>query len=361
MSIAFNLLKKISRKVICKSLVIGDQLINDFLNDKAYLLICSNSVEKKFKDSLFKGAKRTIVNPPIEIAELDELILALKEEMMNLTIDWVLACGGGRVNDAAKYISKKIKRNLCIIPPILSTTNWLNGAIALRNSNILAFAGTKWPDKILFDTAFLLENPKELHTSGIADILCCSSALYDWKLASVHSKEHFSNVGYSQYQAFIEKVIGKPEIFTRLNKDSLVIILEYFIEAMSLCGASMSGRPLEGSEHFFYYYLDELTEKPLIHGNVIAITSVLCLLLQSENAAVPAEKMVEFYRTIGIDFHYVPLVQEHIQAVQNYVEKRNYGYSILNKIDTINNLGEILEKFNNILGNKSINSLQKQN
>ncbi len=349
MSFGFNLLKKISRKVICKPLIVGNDLISRFLKGKNYLLVSATSVEKKFKHNVFMDAKRTIVNPPIEIAELDEITIALKEEIKNLSIDWIVACGGGRINDAAKYLSKKLKRKLCVIPPILSTTNWLNGAIALRNSNILQFAGTKWPDTILFDTHFLLENPKELHISGIADILCCSSALFDWKLASIHTKEHFSQMGYEQYQKFLNNVVSKPEIFTKMNKDHLLIILEYFIEAMSLCGASMSGRPLEGSEHFFYYYLDELADTPLIHGNVIAITSIFCLLLQGSDAAISAEKMADFYHAIGIDLHYTAIRLENIKEIQKYVENRNYGYSILNKIDTIAKLDDIMQQFDEIV------------
>ena len=332
MGFGFNLLKKVSEKVIRRPLIVGNGIIQPFLKDKAYLLVCSRSVETKFKDRLFLSAKKTIVNTSIEIRELDDLISVLFNQIDINSIKWVVACGGGKINDAAKYLAKKLKRKLCIVPPILSTTNWLNGAIALRQMNILHFAGTKWPDAVLFDPSFLLENPKELHVSGIADILCCSSALYDWKLASIHSKDHFSNVGFQEFQKFIHKVICKPNIFKEMNEKSIITILEYFIEAMALCGACMSGRPLEGSEHFMYYYLDEQSNKSLIHGSVIAITSLLGLKLQGENAAIEPEKMEHFYKTIGINLQYVTINSAELPTIKEFVENRKYGYSILNQI-----------------------------
>lgn len=352
MSILFKLVAKISRKMITKAIVSGNNIIPSFLNENPYVLICSSTVEKNFFNIYFSNTKLKITNPPIEIDELDSIIQSLKQDLSKESkgsVEWVVACGGGRVNDAAKYTAKKLKMKLCIIPPILSTTNWMNAGIALRKSNILYFAGAKWPDKVLFDTKFLLENPKEMHICGIADVLCCSSALYDWKLASLNSKEHFSQYGFEKYIEYIYKVISKPEVFKQFNEESLITILDYFIEAMVLCGASISGRPLEGSEHFVYYYFDEFPNNKLVHGKVIAITAILGLVLQGDNAAISPEKMASFYSDIGLDLKYVRISKEQLAEMPEYVKNRKIGYSILNRINEMNDLDEKYDLFKKIV------------
>ena len=319
----FNLIKKISKKFISKSLVIGDNIVEEFLNGKVYTAVLSNSAST---NTLFTNAAEIIISPPTEI-ELLEKVKIKKDS------DWIVACGGGKINDISKFLAKKYKKKLCIVPGVLSTTSWLNGAIALRKENVLCFAGEKWPNKVLFDTDFLMKSPFFLHLAGLADLMCCCSAIGDWKIASYRGKEKFSMKGYNAYIKYAKDIISEHPKFEHEDKEALMLILHYFLEGLALCGASMSGRPLEGSEHYIYYYLDEISKNSLIHGSVIAVTSLFCLKLQKENAAIDPETLKSFYKKLGFRMTYIQRFSpDFFKKIKYFIEERKLGYSILNEL-----------------------------
>ena len=90
------------------------------------LIIISKSSHRAFENVLAESKATFIEDPPLEQSELDARI-------PRQSFEWIVGIGGGRVMDTAKYIAKIMKRPLCLIPSILSTTSWLNMGIALRN------------------------------------------------------------------------------------------------------------------------------------------------------------------------------------------------------------------------------------
>ncbi|MHA1681949.1 MAG: iron-containing alcohol dehydrogenase, partial [Promethearchaeota archaeon] len=315
-----------------------------------YTVISSPSAVSTVSEYWDSNEPRIITNPPIEVPELEKLVPGINTK-------WIVAIGGGRVNDTAKYLARKAKKRLCVIPPILSTTSWLNMAIALRENKKLVFPGSKHANKIIIDPELIISAPPRLSLGGLADILCSASAVGDWSIAHEHEGEKISKKGVEAFNDLVKRAIETPERFKPFTKESIRAIFDVFLSGLVLCGASFSGRPVEGSEHHMYYYLDEKSDVPLIHGNIIALTTLISLKLQGGDAMIELEDLQGFFNKTGIQYRLTEIgigaekIEDMLNNINAFVNERKLPYTILydkEKLEDGNFLKEIVSWIKNL-------------
>ncbi|MHA1340982.1 MAG: hypothetical protein ACTSRZ_13555 [Promethearchaeota archaeon] len=389
----FSLLYYLSRWFIKRNLVISRNYARKWLreisNNKKYLpfIISSEHAFKFFENNCQISSNMVIKPTSLEIADINLIISKIKQKILaNLEFKdkfsqnikreiWIVGIGAGRIIDISKYIAFSLKKQLkneiknklktkvklCLIPSVLSTTSWLNFGIALRKNNKLYMPGTINADKKVIDYDYIISAPAELTLGGLADILVPITALNDWKLA--HEKVHirYSNKGMKKFRQLIEEIISNTNRLVRFNENSIETIVKYFIDSLALCGASMSSLPLEGSEHFFYYYIDELDERKWIHGQIIAFSIIICLKMQQ------LINLIVFKETMN-----VATVDADIQKIKNFFDKIGVYYKMeqikldedtlnqaLHKIDDFVIQNNLPFSFWNIFA--SLNPMKKEN
>ncbi|MHA1717705.1 MAG: iron-containing alcohol dehydrogenase, partial [Promethearchaeota archaeon] len=257
-----KIIKKLTTAYFSRHVEFGKGMAKVFLERVIdCTIITSNSPFVHVKDALEDNHGALILNPPIELRDLDSKVRGIHTK-------WIVGLGGGKVCDVAKYLSLRTKGKMCLIPSILSTTSWLNPGIALRKDNMIYFAGHRSPDKIIIDPQLILKAPASLNLAGIADILCSASAVGDWCISTRGAIKHnFLKKVKSSFIEFIDNIVEKPEQLFPFTEDSIRYQYSKFLEAFSLCATSFSGRPLEGSEHYLYYFLTYLLpDRKIIHG-----------------------------------------------------------------------------------------------
>lgn len=278
----FSLAKRVSKWYLERPLIIQDDGARIWLetNVGRCLLLMSQTSANILPETLRDDAAAMLIDPPVEIDSLKTSISKIKE----VDFEWVVGIGGGRTNDAAKFIAKNCKKMLCLIPPILSTTSWLNMAIALREKNKLVLTFQKQPNKIIIDPLMISKAPPWLSTGGLADLACMASATGDWIIErETAGKKIAPGIlrGLTETMEKIAQVAGSLDPFT---PSAVQTLTHTFVDVLAACGGSMSGRPLEGSEHYMYYALDELDERRFVHGPVIALFTKIALFLQEKHA-----------------------------------------------------------------------------
>ncbi len=329
----FTFMRKIARVYLSKPVLLAPGTASDWLKKHAAgsTIVLSTSSASHVKEMLGALPGRVLVDPPVEVDALDAMV-------DRVAPGWLVAIGGGRAIDAAKYLALKSKTKLCVIPPVLSTTSWLNMAIALRKNKVLHFAGSKHANKIIVDPEFISKTPPSLSLGGLADILAACTAIPDWELASERG-EKISRHGVAAFKNYIRDVLAHPTRFKGAFTDVIPEIFHVFLDALSLCGAAMSGRPVEGSEHFLYYFLDETSDHPLTHGRVIAATTLACSILHGDRAFVSPRDLREFFDVLGIPYKLDAIgvspghMASAITSAREFVAKRDFPYSILNTLD----------------------------
>jgi glycerol dehydrogenase-like iron-containing ADH family enzyme len=295
-------------------------------------IVTSARAHAAIKPFLGERDWRVIMDPPLEVFGLDAVV-------PSITTSWIAGIGAGRVMDASKYLALRAHRKLCLMPSALSTTSWLNMAIALRKDGILHFPGHIHARTTIVDPAFISKAPMALTLGGLVDILAACTAVTDWVISHDQAGEKISARGVDAFTSLVGRILESKATYTGEPAGAIRAVHDTFLEALALCGASFSGRPVEGSEHFLYYLAEETCKRLFVHGEIIALMMLVALHLQGSRAMVEPARLKEFLVGIGIKFSPRELgvsreeMERVLKGARAFVVERKHPFSILNVLD----------------------------
>ncbi|MFX1559067.1 MAG: iron-containing alcohol dehydrogenase [Promethearchaeota archaeon] len=181
-------------------------------------------------------------------------------------IDIVLGFGGGSSLDVAKLISRDTGINWISIPTAASHDGIASEVASVSHNGYKYSEKCKAPLAVIADTSIISRAPPRLRLAGLGDIICKTSSLAEWKLASEVKNEDFDEEVYFIVSKALESV---------LVDDSLETLISAEIEAgraMSIFGSS---RPCSGTEHAISHAMDRTSAE--LHGLQVAFATPLCL------------------------------------------------------------------------------------
>jgi len=245
----------------------------------------------------------------------------------------IVGIGGGKTIDFAKYTAHVLKLPFISIPTAISNDGFgsPNCSLTVRGKRKSVKAGS--PFGIVIDLDVIKGNPDIFLYSGIGDMLSKVTALRDWQTARDKWLDRFvdfsSILAYNSLDIlFLKHLVDiRCEDFQRSLASSLMMSGL----AMEIAGSS---RPASGSEHLISHALDEICEKPKMHGIQVGVATYLCAMLQ-ENEQVDNLKIV-FEETGFTDcvkkdpFNY----DEFIKALKLAPTIKNDFYTVLSEPDS---------------------------
>ncbi|MCL6444909.1 MAG: iron-containing alcohol dehydrogenase [Alicyclobacillus sp.] len=248
----------------------------------------------------------------------------------------VIGVGGGMSLDAAKYISWKTGMALSQVPTIISTNAFATEAIGVRLSDgNVRYVGKAFADNIIVDFELFRDSPKHLTLAGAGDVLSCHTACRDWEIA-VEDGVH----DHPLDQAVIAKarhLVGRLADYAgeihALTDVGLKVLLDCNLETVEICQPIGHFRAEEGSEHFFFYTVEHLTQRPYVHGQIVGLGIYLMSKLQNNRP----EDIAGLMQDIGIDWSPKAMglsqdtVRTALSSVEEYVKKESLWYSIINR------------------------------
>jgi len=187
----------------------------------------------------------------------------------------LLAIGGGKTLDFAKFISLKANIKLISIPSSLSTHVYASPKIhALNPIKELGFKKTidgesshlSLIDLKLLDQ--LYKKNKKLVLSGFGDIMAFINARHDWKQSSARGNERYSVL----VDQSIDFIISKLESIA-IEKSLNEWIEDYVFIQCLLCNITdwVGSAPASGAEHLFAKCIDDEVLNPPLHGEAVAL------------------------------------------------------------------------------------------
>jgi glycerol-1-phosphate dehydrogenase [NAD(P)+] len=330
----FGMMKRLSRAYLQKPVVFAPGAAPAWLGSHGDVTIVTSArAHAAIKPFLGdRGDLGVIMDPPLEVSGLDALV-------PSITTSWIAGIGAGRVMDASKYLALRAHRKLCLIPSALSTTSWLNMAIALRKDGKLHFPGNIHARTTIVDPEFISKAPMALTLGGLVDILAACTAVTDWVISHEQAGEKISARGVEAFTMLVGKILDNNVVYIGEPTAAIRDVHDTFLEALALCGASFSGRPVEGSEHFLYYFAEETCKRLFVHGEVIALMMLVALHLQGSRAMVETSRLKAFFEGIGIRFSPRVLgisrddMERVLKGARAFVVERKHPFSILNVLD----------------------------
>lgn len=233
--------------------------------------------------SHFSGAEYFLhLVSSLEIVDLEKTLAELPE------VKAIVGIGGGVAIDVAKYFAWRKNLPLFQCPTSMSVNAPFAQRAAVRDKGILKYVGWAIPEIVYVDYDVVKSAPDFINRSGVGDIVCYYTAKWDWV--------------YSQQQGKCEKKWPYDEQWVEAASDVLTSVLantadirevndrgiQTLMNALRWGGAAFNNtgwnpRPIEGSEHTFFYSLEYVTHKPYLHGQIVSLGVLLMSYLQDND------------------------------------------------------------------------------
>ncbi|MFA5879518.1 MAG: iron-containing alcohol dehydrogenase family protein [Candidatus Margulisiibacteriota bacterium] len=204
----------------------------------------------------------------------------------------VLAIGGGKALDFCKYVAFINQLPLVVVPTIISNDAFCSPFSSLLIDGKRKTVKTAIPHGIIVDTEIISNSPPSFIFSGIGDLFCKATSLFDWKLAFAKTHERIDDFA---------KVITQQSLDTFYyyeNKDIKNLeFLRILTSSLLMSGIAMliakSSRPASGSEHLISHAYDRIAAKPSLHGLQVGVASYAVSFLQVETYEKVKNMLIE--------------------------------------------------------------------
>jgi len=156
------------------------------------------------------------------------------------------------------------------------------------------------PDGIVLDTEILRECPEALLYSGVGDLFCKYTAIFDWKLAFNKRREPVNDFA-------AEMALNSANTFLYYTPKSFLDLdyLRVLSSSLMMAGIAMeiagSSRPASGAEHLVSHAYDQTAKEASLHGLQVGVASYLMSQLQgtTEHAVRAAAEQSGFLEYVA--------------------------------------------------------------
>ena len=279
-----------------------------------------------------------------EIVYIDEIVNG--EKLKSIVNDFkessyqrLLAIGGGRTMDYAKFLSYISNKTLISIPSSLATHVYASPKIhALKPIKELGFELTIDGDPahlVFIDTHLLnllYRENKRLVYSGFGDIMAFISARRDWKSSAEKGNERYSKFVDNSITYIIDQLV-------KIDIDQAITnwIADYIFIQCLLCHITdwVGSAPASGAEHLFAKCIEDRSENQLLHGEVVALGVLIFSFIRNKDVSLSRSLMKKFEITTNLN--YLGLNKKMI--IDSLDNSKSYGlkkkrYTIIQELDT---------------------------
>jgi len=279
-------------------------------------------------------ASTTFVNG-LDQAYLDRLLEELPP------IDTIVGVGGGVSIDAAKYVAWRRGCSLVLVPTIISVDAYVTQEIAVRNNGIVNYMGKVFPKRTVIDYKAIQSAPKYLNTAGAGDIYSGRTALFDWKLAHEKAGEPYDEEVAAGMARVLDTLKSNAGEIKNVTQKGIRTLVELHSETNRLINLAprIPGkpptRPEEGSEHAFFYTLENITGRSFVHGQSVG-TGIFVLTRFQTGEEDDAGAVMD---SMGLLFRPKEYGVSHDEFVSTLLEMKTYSrkagllFSILDVVE----------------------------
>lgn len=309
--------------------VYGRGLVDELVHvaNPPVLVVTMADLHPRFADRLPPGRVHLVES--LERRELETLAASLDD------VRSIVGLGGGQAIDVAKYVSWRSGLPLHLVPTTTSVNAPWGQRAAVRDGGTIRYAGWAAPESVYVDLDVIRTAPNHLNRSGIADVLCYHTAHWDWRRAhevgATDPRWPYDQASVDEARAVLDGVLDQLDEVVSLTDRGIRALTG----ALRWGGAAFWANgwnpcPIEGSEHHYFYALEELTGQHFIHGQAVGLGLALMSRLQDNDA----DHVLSVLRRMEIDLRPEAMgitwedVAEALRRLPDHVRRNGLWYSV---------------------------------
>ncbi len=221
----------------------------------------------------------TLSNFDIEVFEVRSPLVEEAEEVADMARNYnaslIVAIGGGKSIDVAKYVSYRLGINYLTVPTVTSHDGIASPFASLRGLETVYSIKVMPPVSVVVDIDIISKAPKRVAIAGAGDLVAKLTAVRDWKLAHRLKGEYFGDYAASLALLSAKHVFAYSKAISRGTPTGLRVLAEGLISSSTAMCIAGSTRPASGSEHLFSHALDIVASYPALHGEQVGVGTIM--------------------------------------------------------------------------------------
>ncbi len=195
----------------------------------------------------------------------------------------VIGFGGGKSIDVGKYAAFKNSVPFISTPTSPSHDGITSPFTSLKGVGRPYSVKTRTPIAVIADIDVISSAPIRLIRAGAGDLVAKLTAVRDWRLAHRLKGEYYGEYAAKLALLSAKHVIEYAGSIGRGSKEAIRVLVEGLISSgVAMCIAG-STRPASGSEHLFSHALDILAPGRALHGEQVALGTIMMMYLHGGN------------------------------------------------------------------------------
>lgn len=257
--------------------------------------------------------------------------MEVAERVIATDIDCIVAIGGGKILDVAKYAAFVSKRPFLSIPTTMAHDGIVSPIAVLRRQDGKPKSlGCAMPSMMIMDTKLIESCPPQLIKAGIGDTISNYMALKDWDFAVSCGQDEMNGYAYMMSRTALDALMKTQ--FEHICPEFLDVLANSLVLSGIAMDYAGSSRPVSGSEHLFSHALDYFCEKQNLHGFNVALGTVAVLKIIEKD---PRE-VISYLKKFDVDVNpaHMGIPEDtFVYCMQHATEMRNNRYTYLHEAD----------------------------
>lgn len=253
----------------------------------------------------------------------------------------IVAIGGGKAIDYAKFAGSVTQLPVVSVPTVISNDGFCSPLSSMTVDGRRRTVKTKIPDSVIVDTAIIMKSPEKFLYSGVGDLFCKITSVFDWKLSYKKTGEYVNDFA---------AVVSKNAVDTFINyRDKNFSNIEYIgiiASSLLMTGLAMeiagSSRPASGSEHLISHAYDKFSANLSMHGLQVGVASYAVSYLQGAT--------YNMLKSVVVETGFVSFMEKNplnrkdfISAIHHAQEIKENYYTILSEKESVDKLVDFTE------------------
>ena len=252
-----------------------------FICDEITYKVAAQRCEELLAARGIPSATKKLQHLGFDEATLGEILIG-----MPVDCDLMIAVGTGSITDIIRYASYKLHLP-CFTVATGAPMDGFAASIGILNvNNLKATMQAHNTEIIIGDTDVLKGAPYWMTVAGFGDLIGKLTCLNDWELARIINGEHYCPRIVELVKDCVSNVLKESKRIKEKDPE----VLGNVMNGLCLSGAAISlygdSRPASGAEHHMSHYweaiLEQRGESHAMHGEQVAVATVLVLMLAEE-------------------------------------------------------------------------------